>query len=150
MHENFQNNTTRLLKKYSLVIILLFTATFLEVYWAMGSFSERMSSACLDCSLAEDVCFMSLFTAFSLTLLFRILYFLKNQHLQITIQLLFLIGIWFLWNYSIFVDRESSWSTYDFDEEIHYTLSFSVLPILVLSCITVFVFQYISKKYGPK
>jgi hypothetical protein len=93
---------------------------------------------------------MSLFTAFSLTLLFRILYFLKNQYLQITIQLLFLIGMWFLWNYSIFVERESSWSTYDFDEEIHYTLSFSVLPILVLSCITVFVFQYISKKYEPK
>ncbi|HEY1193085.1 hypothetical protein [Flavobacterium sp.] len=150
MTQTSLNNTIRLLKKYSFIVILLFAATFLEVYWAMGSFSEKMSSSCLDCSLAEDICFMSLFTAFSLTVLFRILYFLKNQYVQITIQLLFLIGMWFLWNYSIFVERESSWSTYDFDEEIHYTLSFSVLPILVLSCITVFVFQYISKKYEPK
>lgn len=139
-----------LLKKYVLTVLLLFMVTFLELYWAMGSFSEKTSSGCLDCSFRADVYFLSLFTTVFLVIVFLIFSFIKNLYLKNVLQFLVLTGTWFFWNYIIFVDRESSWSTYTLSEEIHYTLSYSILPILVLSFITVFASHYISKKHEFK
>ncbi|MFC6246258.1 hypothetical protein [Flavobacterium psychroterrae] len=88
---------------------------------------------------------MSLITAIFLTIVFLILSFIKNMTLKSIIELIFLILVWFFWNYTIFVDRESSWSTYRFKEELYYTLSISFLPISLLSIITVVVFKFILK-----
>jgi hypothetical protein len=134
------------LKKPLSIGLIFFISTFLEIYWAVGEFSGRMSSGNPDASFFDDAYLLSLFTTIFLTIVFLFLAFIKNVYLKVTIQLLFLISVWFFWNYTIFVDRESSWSTYTFNEELLYTLSVSILPILVLSVACVFTLNYISKK----
>lgn len=134
------------LKKLITIALLIFVFTFAEIYWAMGSFSERMSSGCLDCSFFDDAYLMSIFTTVFLTIVFLLFTLIKNKYLQIGLELVFLISIWFFWDYGIFVDRESSWSTYLLNEEIMYTLSFSFFPILVLSTVMLFALHYILRK----
>ncbi|WP_255373719.1 hypothetical protein [[Flexibacter] sp. ATCC 35103] len=93
---------------------------------------------------------MSLFTTIFLTFLFLALSLIKNMHLKRTIEILILILAWLFWNHTVFVDRESSWSTYTFREEVLYTFSNSILPVLVLSIVTIFALNYISKSHEPK
>ncbi|AXB55606.1 hypothetical protein [Flavobacterium fluviale] len=139
-----------LLLKLTITAIIIFIVTFIQIYWAMGSLSERSSSSCLDCSFSYDGYLMSFISSILLSIVFRFLSFLKNSYSIIFLQLLFLISIWFFWNYSIFVDRESSWSTFLFTEELLHTLTLSFLPISILSIITVFTLHYILKKYESK
>jgi len=134
------------LKKPLSIGLLFFISTFLEIYWAVGEFSGRISSGNPDASFFDDAYLISLFTMILLTIVFLFLSFIKNIYLKSIIQLLFLISIWFFWNYTVFVDRESSWSTYTFREELFYTFSISILPILVLSIPTIFGLNYILKK----
>ncbi len=138
------------LKTVILIALLIFLATLIEIYWAMGTFSEKISSGCLDCLFIKDAFFISLLTTIFLTIVFILISFIKNIYIKVVLELIFLISVWFFWNYNIFVDRESSWSTYAFDEELYYTFSFSIFPILVLSVSTVFFINYISKKYEHK
>lgn len=138
------------LKKLSLITLLIFGTTFIEMYWSMGSLSERMSSGNPDSHFFDDAYLISVFTTVILTFVFMLFTFIKNIYFKIAIELICLICTWYFWNYSIFVDRESSWSTYLFKEELLYTLSLSFLPIWVLSIITVFVLNYIFKKYESK
>lgn len=146
MNQNLKNKIYLLLKKVILIAVFLFVFTFVEIYWAMGSFSERMSSGCLDCSFFDDVYLMSVFTTISLTIIFLLFTFIQNKYLKIGLEFVCLILVWFIWDYGIFVDRESSWSTYLLNEEIMNTLSFTFFPILALSTILVFALNYILKK----
>lgn len=150
MKFSFSPKRTQLFKKYMLSALLLFVATFLEIYWAMGSFSEKISSGCLNCSFKEDVFRISLMTVFLLVIVFLFLSLIKNRSFRNIIQWIFLNLVWLFWNYTVFVDRESSWSTYTFNEEIHFTIFYSILPILVLSTITVFALDYILRSYESK
>lgn len=140
------NTMIKQLKKPLSIGLLFFISTFLEIYWAVGEFSGRISSGNPDASFFDDAYLISLFTMILLTIVFLFLSFIKNIYLKSIIQLLFLISIWFFWNYTVFVDRESSWSTYTFREELFYTFSISILPILVLSIPTIFGLNYILKK----
>ncbi|MCP2028033.1 small-conductance mechanosensitive channel [Flavobacterium sp. HSC-32F16] len=135
------------MKKFILIALLIFIATFIEMYWAMGSLSERMSSGNPDSAFFDDAYLISVFTTVFLTVVFLALNFIKKTYLKIAIQLICIISIWYFWNYSIFIDRESSWSTYLFKEELLYTLSLSFFPIWVLSIVLVIALNYISKKY---
>ncbi|WP_229029150.1 hypothetical protein [Flavobacterium sp. SLB02] len=138
------------LKKTLSIGLIFFISTFLEIYWAVGEFSGRMSSGNPDASFFDDAYLMSLFTTIFLTILFLFLSLIKNIYFKVTIQFIFLIPVWFFWNYTVFVDRESSWSTYRFNEELHYILSVSILPVLVLSIPTIFGLNYILKSHEPK
>lgn len=138
------------LKKSLFIGLLIFFTTILEIYWSVGNFSDRMSSGNPDASFFDDAYLMSLFTTVFLTFLFLMVSLLKNKSLKITIELILFISVWFFCNYTVFVDRESSWSTYTFKEELLYTFSVSALPILVLSIPTVFGLNYILKNYEPK
>ncbi|MFD2940966.1 hypothetical protein [Flavobacterium notoginsengisoli] len=146
MEKKFLTKTIQFLKIFSAIALTIFLSTFVEIYWAMGSFSERISSGNPDSSFFDDAYLISLFTTIILTFVFLLFAFIKNIYLKIAVEIISLISVWFFWNYSIFVDRESSWSTYAFNEEIHYTISVSILPILVLSIFTVLGLNYISKK----
>lgn len=146
MNQSAKNKILSLLKKLIIIAAFLFVFTFAEIYWAMGSFSERMSSGCLDCSFFDDACLMSVFATIFLTIVFLLLTLIKNRCLKIGLEFSCLIFVWFFWNYGIFVDRESSWSTYLLNEEIRHTLSFSFFPILVLSTVMVFALHYILRK----
>ncbi|WP_289663504.1 hypothetical protein [Flavobacterium panacagri] len=150
MEQTLLNKTIQFLKRSLAIPLLIFLTTFIEIYWAMGSLSERVSSGNPDSSFFDDAYLMSVFTTIILTVVFLTFYFIKNKPIRITIQLLCLISVWFFLNYCIFVDRESSWSTYLFKEELHYTFSLSFLPIVVLSIVTIFGLKFISKKYELK
>lgn len=141
-----KNTMLKNLKKPLSIGLLFFISTFLEIYWAVGDFSGKISSGNPDASFFDDTYLMSLFTPIFLTIAFLFLAFIKNKYLKVTSQLVILISVWFFWNYTIFVDRESSWSTYTFKEELYYTLSVSILPTLVLAVATLFILNYISKK----
>lgn len=150
MKQTLKTKLFPLLKKVTIITIIIFITTFIQIYWAMGSLSERNSSGCLNCTFSYDAYLMSLISAILLSIVFLFLSFIKNSYLKVFLQLLFLISIWFFWNYSIFIDRESSWSTFRFKEELFYTLTLSFLPISILSIITVFTLHYILKKYESK
>jgi hypothetical protein len=146
MNQVLKTKIFSFLKKLISIAILIFAFTFSEIYWSMRSLSERVSSGNPDSSFFDDAYLLSLFTTFILTIIFLFLTLIKNIYLKITIELIFLISVWFFWNYSIFVDRESSWSTYLFKEEIIHTLALSFIPISVLSIVVVFALNFISKK----
>lgn len=146
MNQNLKNKIFSLLKKVILIAAFLFVFTFVEIYWAMGSLSERMSSGNPDSPFFDDAFLISVFTTIFLTIIFLLFTFIQNKYLKIGLEFVCLIFIWFIWDYSIFVDRESSWSTYLLNEEIINTLSFSFFPILALSAILVFALNYILKK----
>lgn len=145
MKQISQNKIIQVLKKTLFIALVFFASTFIEIYWSMGKFSERMSSGCLDCSFIEDVYLISLLTSAFLTIVFLLLSFIKKIYLKSTIGLIVLLSIWGFWNYSFFVDRESSWSSYTFKEEFLYTFSLSILPVLALSIAAIFSINYISR-----
>lgn len=145
MKQISQNKIIPVLKKTLFIALVIFASTFIEMYWSMGKFSERMSSGCPDCSFVEDVYVVSLLTSAFLTVVFLLLSLIKKIYLRSIIELTLLSSIWVFWNYGIFVDRESSWSTYTFKEEFIYTFSLSILPVLVLSIAAIFSINYISR-----
>lgn len=134
------------LKKILSIPLPIFISTFLEIYWSVGKFSGRMSSGNPDASFFDDAYLMSLFTAIFLTFIFLLLSSIKNTYLKNAIEFILLISSWFFWNYTVFVDRESSWSTYTFKEELYYTFYISIFPVLILSIAVIFILNYISKK----
>lgn len=145
MKQMFQNKTIRVLKKTLFIGLILFTITFIEFCWSIGDFSERISRGFLDCSFIESVYLMSLLTAVFLTIVFLLLSLIKKIYLKSAIKLILLISIWVFWNYTVFVDGESSWSTYAFKEEFFYTFSLSIVPFLVLSIAAIVSINYISR-----
>ncbi len=133
-----KNSIVSFLKRILLVALVVFVATFLQFYWSMGKLSDRISSSCLECWFVEDAFKMSLITAVFLLIIFKFISSI-NKVLKIITQFLLLISVWFFWDFTIFVERESSWSTYLFNEELYYVATFSTMPILVLSFVTIFV-----------
>jgi hypothetical protein len=131
------------LKRIIFIATLIFLASYLQMYWAMGRLSSQTSSSCLDCTFTEDAFMAAFITSLFLTIVFQILLKIKKRTLKITIEFLLLAFVWLFWDYTVFVERESSWSTYLFKEELFYSVYNSVLPILVLSIITIFLVNYI-------
>lgn len=126
----------KLLNSTAFIAITLFAFTFIQIYWSMGKLSDQTSSSCLDCSFVYDAFFISLSSTIILTILFLLIRRIKKNRYKIAIEFVLLNIFWFFWNYSIFVDRESSWSTYSFNEEIYCTIYSSLIPVLVLSVLT--------------
>lgn len=137
------------LKRLPINIIIISIITMLQFYWSMGKLSDNMSSGCLSCSFFEDAAFMSALTGVFLSVIFSVLFFIKNIYVRAFIQFLLLVLIWIFWDYSIFVDRESSWSTYDFETEIYYTISLSFIPVLVLGSASIFLLHLKNKNFRP-
>lgn len=130
------------LKRLSINAVLISAVAFVQFYWSMGTFSDRMSSGCLECWFVEDVLFMSMITGIFLSVIFSLFSFIKKVLVKMSIEFLLLSFVWLFWNYSIFVDRESSWSTYEFNTEIQYTLSLSFFPVIFLGCLCVSLLHY--------
>lgn len=131
-----------LLKKFAFYFLVISAGTYLQVYWAMGYLSDRTSSSCLDCSFVVDTLFVSLFSAVLIGLIFILISRIKNLYLKLILGFLLFASWWFFIDYSDFVERESSWSTYLFEEEIQITLIQSFFPILIMSVIVIFILNY--------
>ncbi len=108
----------------------------------MGRLSGHMSSGCLECSFFEDAVWISFFSGMLLSIIFSVLSFIKNAAIKVSIEFLLLIVTWFFLNYSIFVDRESSWSSYDFKSEMYYTLSLSLFPAILSGSMCILLLHY--------
>jgi len=130
------------LKKTIFYFPVIFIGTYLQVYWAMGYLSDSLSSSCLDCSFALETLYLSLFTAVLLVFIFILISRIKNLYLKLGLEFLLLSSWWLFIDYSDFVERESSWSTYLFEEEIRETLNHSFFPILIMSVVVIFVLNY--------
>ncbi|REC41998.1 hypothetical protein DRF67_20900 [Chryseobacterium pennipullorum] len=101
-----------------------------------------MSSACLECSFFEDAVLMSLVSAILISGIIALAFFIKNIYAKALVEFTTLTIVWTFMNYSVFVDREASWSTYDFNAEIQYTLSVSMVPVIILGCVCIFLLRY--------
>lgn len=125
------------LKKLTLYFLVISIGTYLQTYWAMGYLSEAPSSSCLYCSFAVDILFISLFSTVFLSLFLILISGIKKLYLRFFVKFSALSSTWFFINYSEFVERESSWSTYLFEEEIQITFMQSFFPILTMSLIVI-------------
>ncbi|MDV7697805.1 hypothetical protein N6B72_12815 [Chryseobacterium soli] len=130
------------LKRSLLTLVILFPATFMELYWSMGQLSDHTSSSCLECSFFEDAFLIALMTGIFLTLLFSLLSLIKNLFIKAATSFIIIASVWFFWNYTLFVERESSWSTYLFREELYITAYLSFLPVIILSCVSIFLLYF--------
>lgn len=150
MKESKPHQFYSFLKRWFINTIFISPVTFLQFYWSMGTFSNRVSSGCIDCSFFEDAVYISLIAGGFLSIVFSLLFFVKKIVFKASVEFLFLIFVWLFWNYTLFVDRESSWSTYDFNSEIQYTVSLSLLPVTVLGCLCILIlhFQEIKARFA--
>ncbi len=87
----------------------------------------------------EDAFLFSFITSIFSVLVFGILKRLNHKKISLFIEFIFLNLIWLYWNYEIFVDRESAWSTYLFEEEVFYTIYWSILPVTILSVLAILI-----------
>ena len=137
-------------KRIFINICIVFLFTFLQFYLSMRKLSNNISSGCLDCSFFEDIFVISIFSCFFLIILFYSFTVIKQKIRRITLQYIFLILIWFFFNYTVFVDRESSWSTYLFHEEIYFTIRYSFIPIVILSSVLILILNFINSDRQKK
>lgn len=91
-----------------MTLVILFPATFLELYWSIGQLSDHTSSSCLECSFFEDAFLMALMSGIFLTLLFSLFSLIKNLFIKAAASFIIMASVWFFWNYTLFVERESS------------------------------------------
>ncbi|WP_126653812.1 hypothetical protein [Chryseobacterium aureum] len=130
-----------LLKSLSVGTVVISAVTMVQLYWSMGTLSDRISSGCPECRFAEDALWMSLISGIFLSTVFS-LFSLKKIVIKVSFEFFLLVCVWLFWNYSLFVDRESSWSTYDFNTEIQYTVSLSFFPVIFLGCLCILLLHY--------
>ncbi|WP_123912804.1 hypothetical protein [Chryseobacterium pennipullorum] len=130
------------LRKVCISTLIIFIITFVQLYWSVGALAHQMSSACLECSFFEDAVLMSLVSAILISGIIALAFFIKNIYAKALVEFTTLTIVWTFMNYSVFVDREASWSTYDFNAEIQYTLSVSMVPVIILGCVCIFLLRY--------
>lgn len=137
------------LKRFSISVVIIFLITMLQIYWSMGRLADQMSSSCMSCGFLDDAVFMSFLTGIFLSAVFILFNSVQKLFIKYVVEILLLISVWVFWNYSIFVDRESSWSTYDFEAEMYTTLSQSFFPVIILGCgcISLLHFKEIKDKF---
>lgn len=129
------NKIIKFLKIFGLYFLIVFVGTFLQIYWAMEFLAESISSSCLDCSFTFDTVMVSVMGALFLSPVFLWISRIGNLYFRVVLQFLLLASAWFFFDYTDFVERESSWSTYTFPEELFATLYHGFFPILVLSVV---------------
>lgn len=120
-----------------ILIIAIYILTFFSTYFSMIEYSNAISSSCMDCIYIQDVALFSLIVLpffYILPFLFEKMNVKKNIRLIIlTIVFIFIV---LNNNWSVFIDRVSSWSTYTKIDEITATIqsSYTIVMISALMC----------------
>jgi hypothetical protein len=128
--------------KYCRIIIFLFIVYVLAcftTYFSMNEYSNDISSSCFDCTYKRDVFLFSTYVSIIFLLLELLRRNLKKKwNIAILYPIIFLIVVFFN-NYNIFIDRVSSWSSYNTMEELlsvvsnsYLYLSFSTILLIIL------------------
>ncbi len=126
-------------KKTITLFILIFFFTFIQSYWFMYEFRNSLSSSCLNCGFLEENIFVSFVFSVILISMFSVINYVKiKTNYKTILKIISIIFVWFFINIEIFRDRESSWSTYSFSNEIYYTIRLSVFPMFLLIIVLLF------------
>lgn len=102
MKESKPHQFYSFLKRWFINTIFISPVTFLQFYWSMGTFSDRVSSGCIDCSFFKDAVSLSLIAGGFLSIVFSLLFFVKKIFLKASVEFLLLALVWLFWNYAIF------------------------------------------------
>ena len=105
----------------------------------MNEYSNDISSSCFDCTYKRDFFLFSTYVSIIFLLLELLRRNLKKKwNIAILYPIIFLIVVFFN-NYNIFIDRVSSWSSYNTMEELlsvvsnsYLYLSFSTILLIIL------------------
>jgi len=133
------------MKTKILVFLLLFIASIIQSYWSMNQFLNYNNSHCIICLFIIDFLIVFIIFCMLLTVAFLALNKVKNKPIGIILKSVLVGFLWFYLNLSIFRDKESRWSTYLLEEELMYTLRFSLLPILILAFAVLFIENKLTK-----
>ncbi|MFM9401914.1 hypothetical protein ACKLNQ_08195 [Myroides odoratimimus] len=124
----------RYLMYYGLLFIIM---SFVQTSIAMYRFKDQPSGD-ITFSFFQDILLGALFISLFYILLLVFIMKIPRFSIQIIIHSILLVGLWFLQNLSVFMDREASWSTYSFTESISYTWMYSRVSLLCALVIYIF------------
>ncbi|MEK6512985.1 hypothetical protein [Myroides odoratimimus] len=119
---------------YGLLFIIM---SFVQTSIAMYRFKDQPSGD-ITFNFFQDIFLSALFVSLFYILLLVFIIKIPRFSIQIIIHSMLLVGLWFLQDLSIFIDREASWSTYSFTESIGYTWMYSRISLLCALVIYIF------------
>ncbi len=119
---------------YGLLFIII---SFVQTSIAMYRFKDQPSGD-ITFNFFQDIFLSALFVSLFYILLLVFIIKIPRFSIQIIIHSMLLVGLWFLQDLSIFIDREASWSTYSFTESIGYTWMYSRISLLCALVIYIF------------
>lgn len=119
---------------YGLLFIIM---SFVQTSIAMYRFKDQPSGD-ITFNFFQDIFLSALFVSLFYILLLVFIIKIPRFSIQIIIHSMLLVGLWFLQDLSIFIDREASWSTYSFTESISYTWMYSRISLLYALVIYIF------------
>lgn len=119
---------------YGLLFIIL---SFVQTTIAMYRFKDQPSGD-ITFNFFQDIFLGGLFVSLFYILLLVFIIKISRFSIQAIIHSMLLVGLWFLQDLSIFIDREASWSTYSFTESISYTWMYSRISLLCALVIYIF------------
>ncbi|MEC4053229.1 hypothetical protein VSP10_10555 [Myroides odoratimimus] len=133
----------RYLMYYGLLFIIM---SFVQTSIAMYHFKDQPSGD-ITFSFFQDILLGALFISLFYILLLVFIMKIPRFSIQIIIHSILLVGLWFLQNLSVFMDREASWSTYSFTESISYAWMYSRVSLLCALVIYIFLSFRLYKHY---
>ncbi|WP_041893933.1 hypothetical protein [Myroides profundi] len=134
-------NKQKTIKKWRCLMyygLLFLITSFAQTSIAMYRFKDQPSGD-LTFNFFQDVFVGSLFVSLFYILLLYFIHKISRFSIQIIVHSILLVGLWFLQNLSVFIDREASWSTYSIRESVYYTLDYSLIPIVSTLLIYIFI-----------
>ncbi|WP_262148459.1 hypothetical protein [Chryseobacterium foetidum] len=119
------------IKHYITTTVIFFVFLFATSCLSMLSFSDEVSSSCMDCSYWSEVLSYSA----TCTIIIPVILFAANKlnfkKLAIPVVVILFLIFTFLGNLSVFSDRVSAWSSYSTQDEIFAVLSASGLYLII-------------------
>ena len=118
--------------------LLIFVCTYLS----MRTFADQPAASCLSCSYLKDTFFLSLFSLLVIPFVLLFLTKAKITHtlFSLIVSVIFIL-IAFVINFNLFIDRVSSWSSYNTKDEVLAT-AYQSYPFLLTGSIIVFIIFY--------
>lgn len=128
--------------KSILIILSSYILCGLQSYITLKKYKEQPSSTCMNCNYLEEIAGYSL-VVFSilLVLILNDRYKKIKKNLIITLFIICCLSV----NFSIFISRVTSWSTFTTSDELLGTLELSFLPLTITSGFFTFVLIKITK-----
>lgn len=123
-------------------IVIIFTLTFLQSYWAMFPYRNQPDSYSMNNSYFKETLYISLlFTALLIPIILITNYFTITKKYQNIILIFLLVPEWYLINYGTYDGRVASWSSYSSEEINGAVIGHSFFPIVVFVVIFLFLYQ---------